>query len=96
MICGTKKLQYQDIERDRAVDEQLLNDLHLKLVSHREITRQNCSQNFSFHLEGKYFGVQREFVVFTISGSFMAHIRDLFNEHIERLTKSENKKAYFG
>ena len=67
--------------REKSADE-LIREMDLKQIFYRRIDDTNYSEDFTFELEGRYFGSSEEIITFTVSGQRVNAIRCAFYRHM--------------
>ena len=77
-------LPHDCIEDEIPINEELFANLRISLKFLRDITATNYAQDFSFDLEGKYFGLDQDVITFTVLGAYVELIKEEFDNHVAR------------
>ena len=79
-----KIMSCSKVDKNHVVNQELFDELHVRRIFYREITLDNYTENFQFTLEGRFFNVPDEFIIFTVYGRTMIRLKTIFDEHIAR------------
>lgn len=76
-------LAHACLAEDRPINDELFADLKITEIFHHTITAANYKQDFSFELEGKYFGLEVEIVTFRVRGVKIEILKAEFDEYVK-------------
>ena len=79
-VKGLPDCSFMDT-REKSADE-LIREMDLNQIFYRRIDDTNYSEDFTFELEGRYFGSSEEIITFSISGQLVSDIRCAFYRHM--------------